>query len=530
MKVKEVFPGSDAAPNAQYVVIQMYAAGQNEVGGKQIRVYDGKGVLTSTFMFPASVPGSADQSTILIATPEALAFFAPLTADLQMTAVLPRLAGKVCFFDPDFGLNEIDCVAWGGFAGSGTGVGTPFNSPVGLVRGAAVRRRLDICGQPTVLDACDDTENSANDFRSVAPAPRNNAGQTGTTPPSVCGNNQLQSLEQCDDGNLVTGDGCGATCLRETNAATAQALVVDPPTLDQGIFDVPLAEGNGVFEPGEEVAVLPSWRNAATAPLSLTGTVSVVSGPPGATYNATDPNSMYGTVAPGATVPCQGCLVVTVSNPPTRPVTHWDAFMAEVMSTDGFKTWFLHLGNSFTDVPETNPFYRFVETLLHRGITAGCTNTTYCPSAATTREGMAVFVLVAKEGAGYNPPACGTPIFNDVPAASPFCRWIEELARRGVVGGCGQNLYCPSSPVTREAMSVFVLRTLDPALDPPACGTPVFNDVPATSAFCRWIEELARRGVVAGCAPNLYCPSSPVSREQMGVFLGVTFGLTLYGV
>jgi hypothetical protein len=80
-------------------------------------------------------------------------------------------------------------------------------------------------------------------------------------------------------------------------------------------------------------------------------------------------------------------------------------------------------------------------------------------------------------------------------------------------------------------MSVFVLRTLDPALSPPACvaGSAVFSDVPAASAFCRWIEELARRGVVAGCGGGGYCPTSPVSREQMAVFLSVTFGLPLYG-
>ena len=85
--------------------------------------------------------------------------------------------------------------------------------------------------------------------------------------------------------------------------------------------------------------------------------------------------------------------------------------------------------------------------------------------------------------------------------------------------------------MTREQMAIFVLRTLDPNLSPPACGTPVFNDVPASSPFCRWIEELVRRGVVTGCSTNppLYCPTQPVTREQMGVFLSVTFGLTLYG-
>ena len=139
------------------------------------------------------------------------------------------------------------------------------------------------------------------------------------------------------------------------------------------------------------------------------------------------------------------------------------------------------------------------------------------------------FALVGKEGPGFLPPACTTPVFGDVPASSPFCRFIEELARRGVVGGCGGGNYCPLDPVTREQMPVFVLKTLEPALDPPACATPPFTDVPTSSPFCRWIAELARRGVVSGCGGGNDCPTDAVTREQMAVFIGVTFGLTLYG-
>jgi hypothetical protein len=80
----------------------------------------------------------------------------------------------------------------------------------------------------------------------------------------------------------------------------------------------------------------------------------------------------------------------------------------------------------------------------------------------------------------------------------------------------------------REQMAVFVLRTLDPALDPPACTTPVFADVPASSPYCRWIEELARRGVVSGCGMGNYCPADAVTREQMAVYLAVSFGLSLH--
>jgi hypothetical protein len=187
------------------------------------------------------------------------------------------------------------------------------------------------------------------------------------------------------------------------------------------------------------------------------------------------------------------------------------------------------VADSFDDVPRASPFHRFVETLLHNGVTGGCGGASFCASAATTREQVAAFVLVGKEGARYRPPACTTPPFGDVPVSSVYCPYITELALRGVVGGCGGGHYCPGASVSREQMAVFVLRTLDPALVPPACTVPLFPDVPASSPFCRWIEELARRGIVGGCGGGLYCPAQPVTREQMAVFVSATFGLALYG-
>jgi hypothetical protein len=293
------------------------------------------------------------------------------------------------------------------------------------------------------------------------------------------------------------------------------------------------ATGNRVWEPGETVAVAPTWRNVNGAAQTFAAALSNLTGPAGATYTLTDGTGDYGTVANNTSAPCTDCYQVQVDNPSPRPVQHWDASAVESITPDTQgqqKVWRLHIGGSFTDVPSTNPFYRFVETLLHHGVTGGCGGTSYCPSVATTRDQMSVFVLVAKEGAGFTPPACGTPVFTDVPASNPFCRFIEELSRRGVVSGCGGNNYCPTSPVTREQMAIFVLRTLDPALNPPACVAPnMFADVPDTSPFCRWIEELATRGVVTGCGGNNYCPTASVTREQMGVFISSTFGLTLYG-
>ena len=291
------------------------------------------------------------------------------------------------------------------------------------------------------------------------------------------------------------------------------------------------AAGNGVWEPGESVPVRPSWRNVNGAAQTFSGALTDLTGP-ASDYSITDGVGDYGTVADGATAQCADCYAVSVSNPPTRPALHWDASAVEsiVPDTQGQqKEWRLHIGASFTDVSTASGFYRFIETLLHHDITGGCGAAQYCPATSTTREQMSVFVLAAKEGAGYVPPACGAaPMFPDVPVTSGFCRWVEELARRGVVSGCGGGNYCPTSAVTREQIAIFVLRTLDPALQPPACTTPVYNDVPASSGFCRWIEELTRRAVVTGCGGGNYCPSAPVTREQMSVFLAITFGLSLY--
>jgi hypothetical protein len=105
------------------------------------------------------------------------------------------------------------------------------------------------------------------------------------------------------------------------------------------------------------------------------------------------------------------------------------------------------------------PSTRFVETLLHQRVTGGCAPGLYCPASATTRQEMAAFVLAAREGGGYAPAACVGAPFADVPASSAFCPWVAELARRGVVAGCGGGNCCPADAVTRQEMGVFISGT-----------------------------------------------------------------------
>jgi cysteine-rich repeat protein len=219
IKIVEVFPGTAIAPNAQYVVIQMYASGQEFVAGHAITVFDRTGALVGTITFPGDVSNGASQARILIATSQAQTFFG-VNADLVMSPALLSAGGKVCW------ANNIDCVSWGNYTGSNVGVGTPFNAGGGgLTFGRAARRRLDIVAPNTTLNAGDDTNNSATDFVvSTTPAPRNNSNIIGHAPASNCGNGTLQGLEQCDDGDTMNGDGCSSTCRVEAAAIPALSV------------------------------------------------------------------------------------------------------------------------------------------------------------------------------------------------------------------------------------------------------------------------------------------------------------------
>lgn len=182
--------------------------------------------------------------------------------------------------------------------------------------------------------------------------------------------------------------------------------------------------------------------------------------------------------------------------------------------------------HTFLDVPYNYWTWRWIEALENAGVTQGCGGSNYCPEGPMTRDEMAVFLLKAKEGGSYTPPACTSPMFADVPCSNSYAPWINELVRRGVTAGCGGGNYCPGTAVTRNQMAVFLLSTLQgPGWSPPACTTPAFGDMPCSSPFAPWVNELVRRGVTAGCGGGNYCPADVVNRAQMAVFVATNFNL-----
>jgi photosystem II stability/assembly factor-like uncharacterized protein len=182
----------------------------------------------------------------------------------------------------------------------------------------------------------------------------------------------------------------------------------------------------------------------------------------------------------------------------------------------------------FLDVPPSNPFHDFVDTIARNGITSGCGGGNFCPGADVLRSQMSVFLLRSEHGPSYVPPACTVASFNDVPCSNPFSPWIYQLVAEGITGGCGGGNFCPDDPVFRSSMAVFLLVTEHgTGYTPPACTPPgQFTDVPCPgSGFTNWIYQLVAEGITGGCTATTYCPTQDVSRAQMAVFLVTTFNL-----
>ncbi|MDX9991433.1 MAG: S8 family serine peptidase [Anaerolineales bacterium] len=125
------------------------------------------------------------------------------------------------------------------------------------------------------------------------------------------------------------------------------------------------------------------------------------------------------------------------------------------------------------------------------------------------------------------PAIVGSPHFNDVPVAASYAAWVEQLYNEGITTGCGGGNFCPLQNVNRAEMAIFVLRARHGATySPPAVVTSTgFDDVSVAVSYAPWVVQLAAEGISAGCGGGNFCPLQSVNRAQMSIFLVRAFEL-----
>ncbi len=97
-----------------------------------------------------------------------------------------------------------------------------------------------------------------------------------------------------------------------------------------------------------------------------------------------------------------------------------------------------------------------INKIAEAGLTVGCAPGRYCRNDSVNRAQMAAFLARA-----LDLPAATKDHFTDDNRYSLEPE-INAAAEAGLTGGCGENRYCPSAAVTREQMAAFLLRAFKP--------------------------------------------------------------------
>jgi hypothetical protein len=178
MKVREVYLGSAGASyNDAFIELQMYAAGQNQVGGHAVNYYGAAGGSPAgSIPIDNNVPNGDNQRTILIGDTSVPGSDVSNAQSGQLGDGIHVYAGggAVCF-------ENIDCVSWGGFTGAAS-LPSPTGNPAPAIPDGSSLERSIAPNCATLLEGPDDTDNSLADFFVATPWPRNNAATPTETP------------------------------------------------------------------------------------------------------------------------------------------------------------------------------------------------------------------------------------------------------------------------------------------------------------------------------------------------------------
>jgi hypothetical protein len=161
----------------------------------------------------------------------------------------------------------------------------------------------------------------------------------------------------------------------------------------------------------------------------------------------------------------------------------------------------------------------------------------------------------------------GASLFTDVAPNSQHCRHAHYIVARGVTTGCTASTYCSADKTTRAQMAMFIARSmasianhnglpivlnaqsLDSEIPPAYSATPPpagngrgyacvsvppepihlhFTDVPAEATYCSHVHYLWAKEVTDDFGALSYKPGDPMKRKTMAKFLADGFGLRLY--
>lgn len=171
----------------------------------------------------------------------------------------------------------------------------------------------------------------------------------------------------------------------------------------------------------------------------------------------------------------------------------------------------------FTDVRESDWFYKDVAFAYENGLFAGTSDTTFSPNASMTRA-MLVTVLYRLEG---QPAVNGRSGFSDVQYNGYYEDAVTWAADNGIVNGTSTTTFSPNANVTREQMAAILYRYAQHKKYNTAASSGLngFTDHASVSGYAAAsLEWAVAEKLVNGSAGKLM-PTGNATRAQVAAIL-----------
>ena len=157
-----------------------------------------------------------------------------------------------------------------------------------------------------------------------------------------------------------------------------------------------------------------------------------------------------------------------------------------------------------------------IETLAGFGVLDGNEHAYYEPSRPITRAELTKILVKV-----LNLPVDETETtFNDVPAIAWYAGYTSAASRAGLVKGYEDGSFSPDRLVTREELSVVLVRGLEITAQPDADPGCPFSDAGMVSSWAKdFIPIAAGCGLVHGYPDGTFQPQGQVTRAECAVML-----------
>jgi hypothetical protein len=177
----------------------------------------------------------------------------------------------------------------------------------------------------------------------------------------------------------------------------------------------------------------------------------------------------------------------------------------------------------FSDVLATDYFYVPVQYLSGQGVISGYADCTFRPFNNTTRSQLAKIVVLGFQIPAVTPSG---QTFADIPPTQPFYSFIETAAARNIISGytCGgpgepcdgqsRPYFRPFNDVTRGQLAKIVTNAAAWTPINPATGS--FSDVLPGTAFYTFVETAVCHGIISGYSCG--GPGEPCDNQNRAYF------------